>query len=62
MKFRQSKGDNSSITDDTLMKLHVNNHTMLLYNQYKFHENQFISYLVMAEDGKKTLKYTHSKG
>ena len=58
MKFRQSKGNNSSITDDILMKLHVNNHTMLIYNQYEFHEIPFIGYLVMAEDGKKLQIYT----
>ena len=26
MKFRQSKGNKSFITDDTLMKLHLHNH------------------------------------
>ena len=54
LKFRQSKGDDYSITKTTLMKLHVHNHTMymVIYNQYKFHEIPSISYLVMAEDGK----------
>ena len=32
------------------MKLHVHNHTMAIYSQYKFHV--IIGYLVMAEDGK----------
>ena len=61
MKFRQSKGDNSYITDDTLMKLHLHNHTMVLYIQYKFHEIPFISYLVMVEIGEK-IKFRQSKG
>ena len=52
-KFRQSKGNNSSITEDTLMKLSVHNHTMvIIYIQYKFHEIPSIGYLAMAEDGK----------
>ena len=37
LKFWQSMGNNSSITDDTQMKLHVHN-TMVIYIQYKFHE------------------------
>ena len=52
LKYRQSKGDNSSITHDTLMKLHMHNHTMVMYIQYKLHEIPSISYLSMAEDGK----------
>ena len=34
------------------MKLHVHNHTMVIYIQYKFLEIPFICFLVMAEDGK----------
>ena len=34
-KFRQSKDNNSSITNATLMKVHVQNHTMVIYIQYK---------------------------
>ena len=52
LKFRQSKGDNSSIIDGTLIKLYVHNHTIVLYIQYKFHKIPFIGYLVMAVDGK----------
>ena len=52
LQFRQSKGDNSSINHDTLMELHVHNHTIVICIQYKFHEISFIGYLVMAEDGK----------
>ena len=52
LKFRQSKGNNSSITDDTLMKLNMHNNTMVIYIQYKLQEISFIAYLVMAEDGK----------
>ena len=46
LKCRQSKGNNSSITDYTLMKLHVHNHTMVIYIQYKFHE---IPYIAMTD-------------
>ena len=52
LKFRQLKGNNSSITDDTLMKLHVHNHTMVIYIQFTFHEIPFIINIVMADDGK----------
>ena len=38
LKFLQPKGNNSILTDDTLMKLHVHNNTMDIYIQYKFHE------------------------
>ena len=62
LKCRQSKGNNSSITDYTLMKLHVHNHTMVIYIQYKFYEVPSIAYKVMAEDGKKSLKFRQSKG
>ena len=48
-------------TDDTLMKLHVHTHTIVINNQYKFHEIPFIYYLVMAQDYKKTLKNRQSK-
>ena len=34
LKFRQSKGNNYSITEDTLTKLHVHNHTMVISIQY----------------------------
>ena len=52
LKFRQSKGNSSSIADDTLMKRHVQNHKMFIFIQYKFQEISFIGYLVMAEDVK----------
>ena len=52
MKFKRAKGNNSSITNDTLMKLHVHNHTIAIYIQHKFHEIPSIVYIVMAEDGK----------
>ena len=38
-----AKGNNSSITD---------NHTIVMYIQYNFHETPSSGYLVMAEDGK----------
>ena len=52
LKFRQSKGNNSSITDDILMKLNMQNNTVVIYIQYMFQEISFIGYLVMAADGK----------
>ena len=33
------------------MKLHMHNHIMVIYIQYKFDEIPFIGYLVIAEDG-----------
>ena len=47
-------GNNSSISDDTLMKLHVRNHTMAIYIHNKFHKIPYIGYLVIAEDVKMT--------
>ena len=52
LKFRQAKGNNSSKSNDTPIKLHVLNHTLVIYIQYQFQENPFIGYPVMAEDGK----------
>ena len=52
LKFRQSKGNNSAITDGIPIKLHTHHLTMAIYSQYKFHEIPSIGYLVMAEDGK----------
>ena len=52
LKFSQSKNDNSLITYDILKKLHVHQHTMVIYIQNKFNEFIFICYLVMGEDGK----------
>ena len=50
MKFRQSKRNNSSIINDTKMKLHIylKPHEI----QIEFHEIPYIGYLVMAEDKK----------
>ena len=48
--FRQSKGNYSSITNDTLMKLHMHNHTLVIFILYKFNESTCIGYLVIAED------------
>ena len=61
IKFKQPKGNYSSIADDTLMKLRVHNSTMVLYIQYKFQEIPFIGYLVMAGDDNKSLKFRQSK-
>ena len=44
------------MADATLMKLHMHNHTMVIYIQYKFHELPSIGYLVMAEDGKTDIR------
>ena len=43
-KFKQSKSNNSYIIDDTLMKRQMHNHTIVLYNQYTFHEIPSNSY------------------
>ena len=55
LKFRQSKGNSSSVTDDTLSKLQVHNPIIVICIQYKCHEITSIGYLVMAE-GRKTDK------
>ena len=41
-------GNNSYKSDDTFMKLHVHNHTITIYIQYKFHESPSFGYLVIA--------------
>ena len=33
LKFRQTKGNNSSITNNTIIKLCIHNHTMAIYKQ-----------------------------
>ena len=38
LKFMQSKGNDSAITDDTPLKLHMYHFTIAIYIQYKFHE------------------------
>ena len=40
------------IADNTLVKLHVHNHTRVIYIQYKFYDIQPIGLKVIAEDGK----------
>ena len=52
MIFTQSKGNNSSTTNDILVKLLMQNHTIVIYIQNKFYDLPFIGYLVMIEDGK----------
>ena len=52
LKFRQSKGNNSSISDDNLMKHHVHNYTMVIYIHDTFHEIPSIVFLVKAEADK----------
>ena len=37
VKLRESKGNNSAITDDTPINLHVHNLNMVIYIQYQFH-------------------------
>ena len=48
----QAKGNNSFITNDIPIKLHVHNHTMVIYIQYKLYAIPFTGYLMMAEDVK----------
>ena len=38
LKFGQSKDNNSSISDDTMVKLHVHYHIMVICIHFKFHE------------------------
>ena len=52
LKFRQSKGNYSAITNDTLIKPDVHNFNMPKHIQYRFHEIPSIVYLGMAEDRK----------
>ena len=54
LKFKQSKDNNSSISGDILMKLHVHHQTIVLYIQYKFDVIPSIEdiYCVMTEDRK----------
>ena len=40
------------MTNDTQMKLHMHDHAMIIYIQYKFHEIPSIGVKVMAEDRK----------
>ena len=62
LKFRQSKGNNSSITDDNQKKLHIHNHTIVIYIQYKSNVSPSKGYRVMAEDAKQSLKFRQTKG
>ena len=50
-KRRQSKGNYSSRTDNTLINVDVHIHTMDIYTQYNFHDIPSITYKVKAEDG-----------
>ena len=45
LKVWQSKGNNSAITDDTPIKLHVHSITMVICIQYTFHDIPYISYI-----------------
>ena len=44
LKFRQTKGNYSTSTDDSLIKLYMHRHNMVIFTQYKFHEIPFIAY------------------
>ena len=50
-RFRQSKDNNSFVSNVTLMELHVHNQTIVIYIQYKFQDNPFIDYQDVDEDG-----------
>ena len=60
LKFRQSKGNNSSIAKANLLKRHVHSYTIVIFIQHQFHEISSISYYIM-EDGK-LLKILAIKG
>ena len=55
LKFRQLKGHNSIITDDTPTKFQVHNLTMVIYIQYKFHESPSIGYIPSYGSGWKKI-------
>ena len=55
-KFRQSKGNNSIITDD--IPIYVHNLIMVIYIQYKCHEFSSIGYIYANSDG--LGEHTHS--
>ena len=59
LKFRQTKSNNSSPTDDILMKLYVNYQTMAIYTQYKFQEIQEIPSIVNNKYMKRLLYYKY---
>ena len=62
LNFRQSKGNNFAISDDTTIKLlHAYSHIRHIYIQYKFHDIPSIGNLVMAED-RKTIEFLAIKG
>ena len=50
IEFWQTKSNNSSSTDDKLIKLYMHHHPMVIYDQYKLNKIPFIAYKVMAED------------
>ena len=50
LKIWQSKGNSSSVSNDTVMNFHVHKHVIDI--QYKFHKIASIGNKVMAEDGK----------
>ena len=52
VKFRYPKGDNSYITNDTIMELHVHNYTMVIIFSISFIKFHPVGYLAMAEEGK----------
>ena len=58
IKMWKSKGNNSSLTDDTWMKLHVHNNSMVIYIQYMVQEIPSTGYKVMAEDRTKIRQST----
>ena len=55
LNLGKPKGNNSALTDATLIKFHMYNLTIIIYIQYTFYEIPSIGYLVIAEDGKNNL-------
>ena len=55
-----SKDNNTSLTNDTLLTLHVHTKTWWYLFSISFIKIPFIGYLVMAEDEKKILKFSQS--
>ena len=48
LEFRQSKGNNSAITDEVAINLHVHKPNIVMCIQYKLYEILSMCYLVMV--------------
>ena len=58
----QSMGNNSSLSDGILMKLHVHCHTMVIFTQNKFNDIQFLALISYGWGLNKSFKFKQLKG